>query len=66
MSTTFDANDRVEVNIGKRLRGSHQSLFVKRLSGASLEKLYPQPKPIAPAKLADLKSMMDLIPKDCY
>jgi len=66
LSTTFDPNDRVEVDVGKRLRGHHQSLFVKRLSQGSLEKLYPQPKPIAPAKLADLRSLMDFIPKNCH
>lgn len=66
MSTTFDPNDRVEVDIGKRLRGRGQSHFVKRLSQGPLEKLYPQPKSIAPAKLADLKSLMDFVPKTCH
>jgi len=66
MSTTFDANDRVEVDVGKRSRRHHQSLFMKRLSQGSLEKLYPQLKPIALAKLADLKSLMDFIPKSCH
>jgi len=56
----------VEVDVGKRLRGHRQSLFVERLSKGSLEKLYPQLKPIAPAKLADLKSLMDFILKDCH
>lgn len=60
MKTTLSADHLQELNIEKKFRGSSWVICENDFSP-----LWPNGKEIPQAKLDDLKSMFDLIPKDC-
>uniref|UniRef100_A0A2A4K893 Uncharacterized protein n=1 Tax=Heliothis virescens TaxID=7102 RepID=A0A2A4K893_HELVI len=60
MKTSLDEDYNNELNIKKTTKGE-----ISIIHRSDLKQLWPNGKPIAPAKLADLRSIYKFIPADC-
>jgi len=60
MRTSFSSSSASEIEIGKKSLGRRKNVFVPKLPS-----LWPSGKPLSVPKLADIRSLLPLVPIDC-